>query len=89
MSEIVNNSLLLRSCSLLFRTGNQGYQRFAPDLFSARERAHQNILWIIWLFLRLLQRGTARLLAVISLFRDEKPSDSAAHGHSPAVFSLQ
>jgi hypothetical protein len=36
---------------------------------------HQNVLWIVLLLLDLLQRKTARLPAVISLFRDRETEE--------------
>jgi hypothetical protein len=49
--------------------GSRNINRLILDFLSARTRAHQNILWIMSLLLGLLQRETAKFVAVIPLFR--------------------
>jgi len=82
----IANTFFVAACSLFFRPGIWEYQLVDPDLFFVRARAHQNILWIISLFLGLLQRGEARLLAVIPLFEFRETGEFRGARPFHAVF---
>jgi hypothetical protein len=85
MSEIVNNSFcsaLVRCFSGLEARNINGLLLISFRRVSERIKTFYGSFGHSWAFYSGEQRD-------FSLFRDEKLRDSAAHGHSPAVFSLQ